>query len=144
MGGLENWIIRNATSGVERIVMNEFKLCYVDDCWAYFTTQELSKQIGDDWDDAPYEHNAGSPYEPYRDGETWQILKVAFDGAFTLPCDGYTNTPWSVTQINDGIVPWLIPWQDRATLAEFIEFVEKYDGSVYHKQMGLRRVFASE
>lgn len=39
-------------------------LCYVDDKFAYFTTQELAKQWGDDWDDAPYEHNAGEPYGP--------------------------------------------------------------------------------
>lgn len=40
------------------------KLCYVKGSFAYFTTQELSKQWGDDWNDAPYEHNAGEPYEP--------------------------------------------------------------------------------
>ena len=39
-------------------------LCYVDEPWAYFTTQDLDKQWGDDWNDAPYEHNAGTPYEP--------------------------------------------------------------------------------
>jgi hypothetical protein len=38
-------------------------LCYIEGCWAYFTTQPLDKQWGDDWDDAPYEHNAGTPYE---------------------------------------------------------------------------------
>ena len=42
----------------------DFKLCYLTDIFAYFTTQELSKQWGDDWDDAPYEHNAGEPYKP--------------------------------------------------------------------------------
>ena len=39
-------------------------LCYVDGCWAYFTTQRLDHQWGDDWNDAPYEHNAGPPYDP--------------------------------------------------------------------------------
>jgi hypothetical protein len=39
-------------------------LCYVDGPWAYFTTQPLREQWGDDWSDAPYEHNAGPPYEP--------------------------------------------------------------------------------
>lgn len=41
-------------------------LCYVDGPWAYFTTQPLAKQWGDDWNDAPYEHNAGEPYEPCK------------------------------------------------------------------------------
>lgn len=43
---------------------NKYKLCYVYDNIAYFTTQDISKQRGDDWDDVPYEHNAGEPYEP--------------------------------------------------------------------------------
>ena len=34
-------------------------LCYIDQHKrAYFTTQALSKQWGDDWNDAPYEQNA--------------------------------------------------------------------------------------
>ena len=49
-----------------------YKLCYIEKNFAYFTTQDLEKQWGDDWDDAPYEHNAGTPYEPrifyYADG----------------------------------------------------------------------------
>lgn len=36
----------------------DFKLCYVDDGFAYFTTKPLTEQWGDDWNDAPYEHNA--------------------------------------------------------------------------------------
>lgn len=42
---------------------SEYKLCYVHDNWAYFTTQKIENQWGDDWDDAPYEHNAEEPYE---------------------------------------------------------------------------------
>ncbi len=40
------------------------RLCYVEGSWAYFTTQELKNQWGDDWNDTPYEHNAGDPYIP--------------------------------------------------------------------------------
>lgn len=43
--------------------MSEPRLCYVEDGFAYFTTQRLADQWGDDWNDAPYEHNAGTPYE---------------------------------------------------------------------------------
>ena len=42
----------------------DYKLCYVDGPWAYFTTQDLKRQWGDDWNDAPYERNAGTPYGP--------------------------------------------------------------------------------
>ena len=116
--------------------MKEFRLCYVSGCWAYFTTQPLEVQQGDDWDDAPYEHNAGEPYE--SDGG--EILKVAFEGDFMLPCDNYCNSPYSVDQINHGDVPWLVAgWFTKekeslfagATFGEFVEFVQKHDGQVY-------------
>ena len=45
-------------------MVKEPVLCYVDEPWAFFTTQELSKQWGDDWDHSPYEHNAEEPYGP--------------------------------------------------------------------------------
>jgi hypothetical protein len=108
-------------------------LCYVDDNWAYFTTQDLADQWGDDWDDAPYEHNAETPYDPCWHNEPrhvakrgglcgcspclrdwtvdgkprWEIIKVAFDGPFNRPADGHLNSPYSVQQINSGEVPWL-------------------------------------
>lgn len=50
--------------GVELLQNANYVLCYVDGPWAYFTTQPLEDQWGDDWDDAPYEHNAGEPYPP--------------------------------------------------------------------------------
>ena len=34
--------------------------------WAFFTPM-FERQWGDDWNDAPYEHNAGYPYDDYRD-----------------------------------------------------------------------------
>ena len=48
-----------------------YKLCYVDSdeyfdapMTLYFTElEDVTEQWGDDWDDAPYEHNAGTPYE---------------------------------------------------------------------------------
>ena len=88
-------------------------LCYVEGNFAYFTTQPLAKQWGDDWDDAPYEHNAGEPYLPtvcykttgpekdpldWNDDGTpkWGIVKVAWDGPFSPPCENHINSPWSV------------------------------------------------
>lgn len=56
-------------------------LCYVDEFnTAYFTTQSLDKQTGDDWDEAPFQSNAGEPYTS-PDGE-WEIYKVKFEGNF--------------------------------------------------------------
>jgi len=121
-------------------------LCYVDGSWAFFTTQPLDKQWGDDWDDAPYEHNAERPYE-YRDHdkakgiEPWEIVQVAWEGSFDAPCDGHSNSPFSVEQINAGAIAWLrssswssdkkICVQAGTTLARFIELIREGDGKVY-------------
>lgn len=106
-------------------------LCCVDGEDAYFTTRPLSEQWGDDWNDAPYEHNAGPPYRPIwhnekkksLDGMCWcercqedwnkdgtpkyEIVRIAWYGPLLAPCDGYLNSPWSVQAINRGKVPWL-------------------------------------
>ena len=121
-------------------------LCYVDKPWAYFTTQPLSDQWGDDWDDAPYEHNAGSPYEfqkPCIDKsiKPWEIIKVAFYADLETPCDNCTNSDWSVEQINAGAVAWLfspswasgkkIAIQAGTTLDEFARLVKSIGGKIY-------------
>lgn len=140
--------------------MNELKLCYVDLPWCYFTTKELSEQWGDDWNDAPYEHNAGTPYRPcwHREGgkacdcesckRDWnddgtpkfEIKKVSIDGCLEQPCDGHFNSPYSVEMINRGDVPWLktpdyekkqISIMAGTSLEKFIELVKAADGEIY-------------
>jgi len=109
-------------------------LCYVEG-WAYFTTQELTKQRGDAWSRAPYEHNAGGPYKPCWHNESehlkkrggkmcqercckedwnsdgtpkWQIVEVTYDGPFQTPEDLFPpNSHFSVESINAGRAPWL-------------------------------------
>ena len=128
---------------------NEPKLCYIEGCWAYFTTQELWKQWGDDWDDAPYEHNAGEPYTWGKNDqakliEPWTITKVAFHGPFHLPCD-IQGKSYSVQAINRGDVPWLnldgvmaqriivgsATVYAGATFPEFCATVKNCGGAVY-------------
>lgn len=121
-------------------------LCYVDGQWAYFTTRKLSEQWGDDWNDAPYEHNAETPYK-YSEHDCkeglapWTITKVAFDGDFEAPCEGHCNSPWSVEQINAGAVAWLRTSRWRSgklvivpagtTLERFCELIREGGGNVY-------------
>ena len=127
-------------------------LCYIDGGTAFFTTQPLADQWGDDWDDAPYEHNAETPYWPsihyYADGTQkkserdwnadgtpkWTILEVEFTGNVCRPCDGKINSQYSVEQINRGEVPWLsMPFAciyAGASLAEFREFIQRAGGIV--------------
>ena len=82
----------------------DFKLCYVDsNNTAWFTTQPLTgpnKQWGDDWDDSPYEHNAG---EPYYEKEH-EFVRLGVEG-FRTPA--HLGFRCSVEQINAGMVAWL-------------------------------------
>lgn len=124
--------------------MKEPILCYVEDCWAYFTTQSLADQWGDDWNDAPYEHNSGPPYtyhesDERRGKEPWEIVRLAWDGAFDTPSDWTSNSHWSVEAINRGEIAWLRPsWNMHTvsihagtTMSEFIAKVKSAGGQVY-------------
>ena len=118
-------------------------LCYVRLQWAYFTTQPLSEQTGDDWNDVPYEHNAGTPYRADRSNQPleWEIIQVAFDGPFEEPYSGESNSRWSVDMINLGATPWLktMPYGVEpkikifagTPLEKFCELVELGGGKVY-------------
>ena len=93
----------------------DFRLCYVRYNILYFT-DNFENQWGDDWDDAPYEHNAGEPYD-YDDEPTvdntdrrGHIRYLAYmDWNFWIqePKSGCHNSRYSVDDINNGAVPWL-------------------------------------
>ena len=118
----------------------DFTLCYVKLPWVYFTTQDIDKQWGDDWNDAPYEYNAGEPYLPglkyYGDGRVekveedwnkdgtpkWEIKKVAVYGDVSEPADSFSNHSYSVSGINNGACAWLT--------------INKYDNDTVYLQAG--------
>ena len=125
--------------------IDDYKLCYIEDNFAYFTTQELSEQWGDDWNDAPYELNAGRPYE-YSDYDRkngkpeWYITKLAFDKVLSTPDYNQSNSGYSVKQINRGDVAWLRPYPYASNnvvihagtcIRDFIDKIEKAGGKVY-------------
>ena len=94
----------------------EFRLCYVDSGVMYFT-DDFENVASDDWDDAPYEHNAEPPYpmsdiyseeENRRFGNT-KLRYLAFMKSWETrePCDGHLNSPYCVDDINNGAIPWL-------------------------------------
>ena len=96
----------------------QYKLCYVDDNILFFT-DNFKGQNADDWNDRPYEHNAGRPYEwddRLNEEENMKrgyghIKLIAFDHYdgwnIRQPKDGHYNSPYSVEDINKGAVPWL-------------------------------------
>lgn len=140
--------------------MKNFKLCYIDNHnTAYFTTQELSLQTGDDWNDIPYEHNAGEPYGPliyhYASGDKkkdekdwnddgtpkWELYHLMFKcWNLETPASRHYNSPYSVDMINAGAVAWLsgtdkdnkpIAIQAGASIEEFKQKVRQAGGFIY-------------
>lgn len=71
----------------------------------------------------------------------WEIIKVAWDGPFSPPCENMCNSPWSVKQINAGAVSWLLSRGTERTVAipagvsveEFKGLVELGGGNVFIK-----------
>lgn len=119
-------------------------LCYVHDSSAYFTTQALADQSGEDWYKRPYEYNARPPWEPYEDDEFWSIIKIHFGGDYRQPCSGRASSPYSVEQINAGEVPWLdhtsLGDSEPATsimagtpLSEFKRIIWETGGEIFEK-----------
>lgn len=75
------------------------KLCYVENGIMYFT-EDFEDVKGDDWNDSPYEDNAGEPYEEL----VTVLIAFKFDYKTREPAD---RGSFSVNEINKGAVPWL-------------------------------------
>jgi hypothetical protein len=134
------------TSDVAKVIINKeladkLVLCYIEgDSIAYFTT-DLENTSGDDWNDAPYEHNASRPYNVYSD-EGGVLYHVMFYADLETPATGKLNSWVSVDTINSKEVPWLKTpvWFNEesslkiyagTTLTEFVCLITEYGGSVY-------------
>ena len=117
-------------------------LCYVEGMWAYFTTQPLEQQWGDDWNDSPYECNAGTPYRFHSLDRSygvapWKIKIVGFLGDLITPSQDMSI---SVENINQGNVAWLRPGASApytakpipagTRLSEFRRLVDLANGTV--------------
>jgi len=128
------WVTTTSTStypiGVKKV--REPKLVYIDPDIpvAYFSFSAASEPWGDDWDDAPYEHNAGPPYD-------WTTRVVYLDTDLESPCSNKLNSDYSVEQINKGMIPWLrtptwhkdiIVIPAGVTVQEFIDKIRAADG----------------
>lgn len=96
---------------------NIYRLWLVLDNLMYFT-DHFKTQWADDANDAPYEHNCGTPYEWMSDWSDEENIKhghghirvFAFESDWRVhrPCDDYAyNSPYSVEDINIGATAWL-------------------------------------
>ena len=67
---------------------------------------ELKEWWGDDWDDTPYEHNAGPVYDRFVSGHV--DIAFPFDYLVLEPCDGEHNSPYCKEDMINRTVPCLI------------------------------------
>ena len=126
----------------------EYRLCYVDGQKAWFT-DNFEKQWGDDWNDKPYECNAGEPYENWseliednedvfkRKYKHHQIkLKTLYfetdDWSEQKPCD---MGRFSVEDINKGTIAWVHTDKFNilagTEMEEFIKIIKENGGKIY-------------
>jgi len=61
---------------------------------------------GDDWDDIPYEHNAGTVYDRYIKGH--KDITFEDDDLVLEPCNGAYNSKWSKNDMVARKVPCII------------------------------------
>lgn len=64
------------------------------------------EQWGDDWNDAPYEHNAGTVYEEYVKDTV--VVAFDFDDLVLEPCRGEYNSTYSKEDMINRQVPCVI------------------------------------
>ena len=64
------------------------------------------RYYGDDWDDRPYEHNAGTVYGEFIKGH--KDIAFDFDDLVLEPCDGEWNSPWCKDDMIARKVPCII------------------------------------
>lgn len=118
--------------------MKNYKMCYVEDGDIYFSKAELKYVWGDDWNDAPYEHNAGLPYSDNKDEfKTIRFFPNSEDYFIVEAKDferGCINSPYSVEDINSKQVPWIRVYDSELRCNLFCEI---YAGSTMEEVKNL-------
>ena len=72
----------------------------------YLGDDDCTDYHGDDWDDAPYDCNAGTVYKEYIKGHA--DIAFPYDVMVLEPCDGVLNCPFCKDDMVKGKVPCII------------------------------------
>jgi len=72
----------------------------------YLGKDDLIEWWGDDWNDAPYEHNAGQVYNNYISG--YRDIAFDFDDLVIEPCEGTYNSSYTKEDMVKRRVPCII------------------------------------
>lgn len=73
---------------------------------AFFGKKDCTDYWGDDWNDKPYEHNAGEVYDEFV--ERTVDFNIPFGCRAYMPCDGEYNSRWSKEDFKNMVTPILI------------------------------------
>lgn len=83
-------------------------------------------QWGDDWDDSPYEHNAGGVYPGFIEGH--YDLQVSYDYTVIEPDYNVNNSKYSKQDMIDRVIPCVIVVDDND--------LWDYQGFDYYNSLG--------
>lgn len=72
----------------------------------YLGADDLKEWWGDDWNDRPYEYNAGRVSEEYVSG--YRDVVFPFDDLVIEPREGTINSEWSKEDMQERNVPCII------------------------------------
>ena len=72
----------------------------------FLGADDLTEWYGDDWNDAPYDCNAGEVYERFVSGH--RDIYFPFDSLVVEPCDGDINCRWCKDDMVKRHVPCII------------------------------------
>lgn len=84
-------------------------------------------QTGDDWDDTPYEHNAGKVYDEFIVG--FKDITFPFDSLVLEPCDGTDNSIWCKDDMKERRVPCIVVLDK-----EYLNYNDNFDTIVTHSK----------
>lgn len=82
-------------------------LCFCDD---RRNDDVYTDAFGDDWNDTPYEHNAGIVSDRFEDVEV--IVRPHTDISVTYPHEGHCNSDWCRDDMKTGVVPLAVTVPD--------------------------------
>lgn len=106
----------------------------------YLGKDDLSEWYGDDWDDAPYEHNSGTVYDEFVSG----ILDVGFpfDWFVIEPEDDWyykSNSPYCKDDFVRRDAPCIVVVPTEEMTDQERQYI--YDDDDYHTWIGSDRAF---
>lgn len=92
---------------MEKIKDTDFHLCYLETIYEdhlilWFANCEATECWGDDWDDVPFEFNAGEPY--LVKGNFYKTIAIPREYVTNLITDETLNTDYSVQGLNQNRV----------------------------------------